>query len=266
MERNADRYTMVAVTLPGFGGTPRPDLPLNTDGTPWRDNALRALSELIDAQGLDDVVVVGNSFGTMVGVQLAALRPDKVKRLINVDGSLFSSVSGSREEQLAQAAETVATQTERLADPEVWRTFNGGPSTLGPPEQESYMARHRSMLYHGMFMATDRTSLIQYWRENLLIDLDAVFRALTIPVLDIQSFRGGNFDEQRRRYEESIIAAGKPDGVKTVYLEDTGHFVMEHRPELFDRMIADYLAGRTVQGLRLEPSGENAVGPDVEGP
>lgn len=245
MQRNSDRYTMYAVTLPGFGGTARPDLPLNSDGTPWRDNALKQLSDLMQSEKMRDVVVVGHSFGTMVAVQLAVRNPDRIVKLINVDGSIYASVSESWEQRLSAAAGIVEQQTRNLADPETWRRFNGGqPDSSRPRTTEPTMPRHRSILYHGMFMATDRVSLIQYWRENVIIDLDAELMKTTIPILDIEAFSAGDLEEQKKAYLQGLQEAGNPSNVTTVFLPETSHFVMEHRPELLDQLIADFLAGK----------------------
>ena len=248
MERNRDRYTMYAVTLPGFGGSPRPELPLNTEGTPWRDNALQRLSQLIDREDLRQVVVIGHSWGSMVAVQLAALRPDRIEKMINLDGSLVMPVKNSRMERLSQAAEIVESQSRKLADPEQWRVFNGGGrDTLKPPAAQPTMERHRALLYHGMFMATDRNSLLQYWRENVLIDLRKAHRGLTAPILDLQAMQGGDYGEKRRRHLSGLKALGaRSNIITTIFLHDTSHFVMEHRPELLDRIVDDFLQGRSL--------------------
>jgi pimeloyl-ACP methyl ester carboxylesterase len=72
MERNQAKYTMYAVTIPGYGGTHLPDLPKDTDRPLWHDNAVKALAKFLDEQKLRDVTVVGHSWGTIIGVQLAA--------------------------------------------------------------------------------------------------------------------------------------------------------------------------------------------------
>ncbi len=131
MERNKERYNMYAVTIPGFGGTVVPDLPLNTDGTPWRDNALEALSRLIDREGLEDIILIGQSWGSMIAVQLSARWPNRVAKLINVDGSLVSQgVLDSSQARLQAASDTITEWSAKLSDPEQWRTFNGGGDTL----------------------------------------------------------------------------------------------------------------------------------------
>src|SRR5262245_28897809 len=85
MERNQAKYTMYAVTIPGYGGTPVPGLPKDTDRPLWQDNAVKALAQFLDEQKLREVTVVGHSWGTIIGVQLAAHRPDVIKRLIAYD-------------------------------------------------------------------------------------------------------------------------------------------------------------------------------------
>ena len=52
-------------------------------------------------------------------------------------------------------------------------------------------------------MATDRKAMLQYWRENLLIDLTSDLQKLTIPVLDIQSFSGKDQKNQKEQYLET---------------------------------------------------------------
>src|SRR5688572_15462381 len=63
MARNNSRYRMIAVTLPGFGGTPVPALPTKQPGRIWQDAALEALETVLKERNLRDVVVVGHSFG-----------------------------------------------------------------------------------------------------------------------------------------------------------------------------------------------------------
>ena len=109
MERNADKYTMYAITVPGYGGTAAPNLPMDTEATPWRDYLLMGLSELLDAYALDEVVVIGHSWGSMIAVQLAALRKDVVSKIVNVDGFIESTswTPGDQEERLAQADQVI---------------------------------------------------------------------------------------------------------------------------------------------------------------
>lgn len=68
---------VVAVDLPGFGRTAPPD----PRAARLRPQA-RFLQRLLDALGWDHAVVHGNSMGGLLGVLLAADRPDRVARLV----------------------------------------------------------------------------------------------------------------------------------------------------------------------------------------
>ena len=95
-------------------------------------------------------------------------------------------------------------------------------------------------------MATPKEVVLQYWRENPLIDLTADLHQLKIPILDIKALRGDDQEEQRKQHLKDLATAEAPSHVRTVFLYDTRHFVMYHRPEVFDRLLTDSIAGRKV--------------------
>lgn len=244
MARNLDRYTMYAVTLPGYGGTPVPDLPRNTEGTPWRDNALAALSQLIDREQLKDLTVIGHSWGSMVAVQLVAKRPDAIVRLVNADGSIESTTwtPTTRAERLAQARQVIESYSTKLQDAEEWRKFNA--VVLPPGETIDRAEVLRLLKRHGSFLATDRGVMLQYWRENPLIDLTGFLKQLKIPILNLKALRGKDQEQQHAQHLKDLQTAGVPSQVQAVFLYETRHFLMDHRPEVFDRLLADFIAGK----------------------
>lgn len=250
MEVNADRFRMVAVTLPGYDGSPRPELPLWGDRPVFQDNALERLSELLDGRGLTRVVVVGQSFGATMALRLAALRPDVVQAVVGVDASPTSPLTRANQsgaERLAEAREVVDEDYAlRLQDPEEYRRFNAA-RTL--PDEES------RLLHHGMFMASDRVAMLHYWRENILQDLNSAFRELTVPYLDVDAIgpRSANPDSVAAAYEAAIQAVGPPEGYRLVRFWQTSHWVHVERPGALGRTIEDFLAGREVQDVGPAP-------------
>ncbi len=247
MERNADHYTMYSVTLPGYGATPDPGLPLDTDGSPWHDNAVRQLSRLLDEEEVREVVVVGHSFGSTIALELAAARPDVVRGIINLDGGITSDRSWFPDDPAARPAaadELTANNVRTYADPEVWRQFNL-PTVLDPD---------RRLLYHGMFIGTGRTAVFQYWRENLIVDLNPILRNLRIPLLDVQVIGPTALDPEatRRGYEEQMAEVGPSDELRTVWVYETFHQILEHRPTLVDEMVATFLSGEVPSDFRPE--------------
>jgi pimeloyl-ACP methyl ester carboxylesterase len=84
-------FTMYAVTLPGFAGTPAPPMP--PEGTSygeltWMRGAYEALVKRIQAEGLRNLVVVGHWLGgTQIALWLAMDHPEWVSGVIIVSGS-----------------------------------------------------------------------------------------------------------------------------------------------------------------------------------
>lgn len=75
---------VIRVDLPGFGLTgPFPDGDHRIAAYP------RLLSGLLDALGVDRVVVAGNSFGGQVAMELALAEPARVDRLVLVDALAY---------------------------------------------------------------------------------------------------------------------------------------------------------------------------------
>lgn len=255
MARHEDKFKMYAVTFPGYGGTPAPDLPKNTEGTPFRDYILAGLSELIEEQKMENVVIVGHSWGTMVGIQAAAQNNKKVIKVISVDGTIESTswVPDNKEEQLAQANSVIETYGPQLAEADAWAKFNG----LGSLAKKETFTREevlQQLKLKGSFMATDRSTMLQNWRENMLTNLTAALHKIAVPILDIQSFSGSKQSDQKASHLSDLQSAGAPENVQNVFMYDTKHFIMYHRPEALDCMILDFIYGKPVGDFAPEES------------
>ncbi len=66
-------YRVIAPDLPGFGEAP----PASEADAPWSD-----VLETMDALGVDRAALVGNSFGGVVALRVAAVAPDRVTALV----------------------------------------------------------------------------------------------------------------------------------------------------------------------------------------
>ena len=223
MTRNADRYRMFAVTLPGYGGARPPRLPFREEGGAWTDNAVNAVVALIEREQLSGVVVAGHSYGAQIAVEVANRLPARVAAVINLDGGItnpvgWDSMSVGERTELARGA-LLQYGENRLFDAEQWQVFN--MTRLADPE--------RAKLYHGWFMATPRDVVMQYWREGIIRDLNAAFRAVRQPLLDVKAIapRIENQDSAIAAHAARITAVGAPLGYERVVLARTTHFFIE---------------------------------------
>jgi pimeloyl-ACP methyl ester carboxylesterase len=85
----AESHDVVALDLPGFGGSAIP-AELSGDAYP------RILGRFLDALGLGPVALVGHSLGGAVASAFAAGQPDRVARLVLVDSAGFNLAPGDR--------------------------------------------------------------------------------------------------------------------------------------------------------------------------
>jgi pimeloyl-ACP methyl ester carboxylesterase len=241
---------MFAITPPGHGGTPVPNLRKNSSQAIWHDNLVRAISRFIDDQSLNNIILVGHSWGSSIAVELATARPDRFAMLINLDGGIENSSwrpNGSKQ-RLDAANKVVETWGKNFEDAEQWRQFN----KISPPAAEM-ITRSDAILWmklYGSFMATSKDVVLQYWRENFLVDLTEKTLSLRIPILDIKCLNGPNQEASRQAHIDNLTNAGIVSKVKTVFLYDTSHFVMLHRPIELDQLIRDFVEGRNVADLR----------------
>ncbi|GAA1493440.1 alpha/beta fold hydrolase [Curtobacterium herbarum] len=81
---------LVLVDLPGWGSSPAPAVPLDVD------ESSQVLVDVLDALGLDRVDVVGHSMGAFVGLHLAVTRPERVRSLGLVSGTTFATAAAAR--------------------------------------------------------------------------------------------------------------------------------------------------------------------------
>lgn len=113
----ADRAVNVVPDLPGYG---RSEDPAATLGIPA---LARTLIDILDALGLEKAVLVGNSMGCPVSLEVAHTAPERVEGVV-----LVSPAGGANNQPLARAVKQLAVDAvresprmARVAVPDYWR-------------------------------------------------------------------------------------------------------------------------------------------------
>jgi pimeloyl-ACP methyl ester carboxylesterase len=78
-------HRCLAVDIPGHGTAEPPARFMTVP------DFAEAIAALLDAEGLHDTVLVGNSMGATIGTELAAARPDLVAELVHVGSAVWAS-------------------------------------------------------------------------------------------------------------------------------------------------------------------------------
>lgn len=96
LERLAKRHRVIAVDLPGYGDSDKPDRAYDMA---FYANVLQDLSNTLKVERAN---VVGNSFGGQVAISFALTSPSRVGKLILADSGGFLKVSDAQRQFFAQ--------------------------------------------------------------------------------------------------------------------------------------------------------------------
>lgn len=248
MERNADRYTMYAVTLPGFGGTEPPAEPEGgtyADG-PWLENAEAAVVSLLRNEGLDRPVLLGHQLGGHLAMRIAAAHPDAVRSVIAVEGMPAFPIGRPGEalapEQRAAVVERAAQQFTRTPEARYREGMKQSVKTMvRDPRRASALA--------DMAAAVPVETAARYHLEMLAADASEEVRRSPTPMLMIATIPptspAGSPEQLREHWS---AAAGQIPQAQLVFFESTLHFVTEDAPADLDRAVAQFVAGEPVSG------------------
>lgn len=214
-------YRAFALDLKGFGGSSKP---AGTYGIAVAADEVRAF---LDALGLPQVVLVGNSMGGVVAQCFAGLYGSRLRRLVLVGtGPYLRDPAGAFER--ARRFRTMEWTRETLAD--VIRPFFLTPPADFPQLVDEALRAGREALVH---LTLSMGSL------NVLPGL----RALPVPTLIVQ----GAQDTIRPPEEGQRIQAMIP-GSQLHVLEGASHTPMLEQAEAFHALLWRFLAAEGASG------------------
>ncbi len=189
MKRHRTEYTMYAITLPGFGGTPL--LPTPAAGspvadTPWTRSALQAITGLLDREHIERVTIVAHwAFASQLALRLALDHPDRVAAVILVSGVLKVHYDVAPE-MMTWTPEQGTRSVERLGN-NWFKTV-----TRRTWDDNNFMSYDYAVNpRRGLFLCREaQAPLLPVWIRYLLecyyIDLTPSLSALLVPTLVVQ--------------------------------------------------------------------------------
>lgn len=220
----AERYRVIAPDMVGFGFSDRPE-GIVYDRATW----VRQAIDLLDALGLAQVDLVGNSFGGAIALALAIAHPERVGRLVLM-GSVGVSfpitealdrVWGYRPSiaEMRSMLDIFAFDRELVTDELAELRYR---ASIRPGFQESFSA---------MFPAPR-----QRWVDALASDEDAI-RALPHETLVIHGR-----DDRVIPLEASLRLASLIDHSQLHVFGRCGHWTQIEHAARFNRLIGDFFA------------------------
>ena len=184
---------------------------------------------VLDALGVTDVAVVGGAWGGMVGVQMAALAPNRVVSLVLINSPLDSWRGMQRIEMAALTA------LLKIFGPK-------GATPLLVPNMLSKTTRkarpERAGAIREMFRSLDRTNICRAARSAMLDrpSLLPILPSLALPVLVIVGSDDGLVPLERARAEAGQI----PDSRFEV-VNGTAHLSAYEAPDTVNDLVRPFL-------------------------
>lgn len=217
----------------------------------WFADYLGDLDALLDHYAQDQAVnLIGHSMGGNVAGIYAGVRPNRVTKLVNLEGFGLAAT------QPSMAPERYAKWLDELREPPTMRgyeTIEGVVSRLmktNPrlaPDRAQFLATHWAApnadgLWEILGDPAHKITGATLYRVDEVL---ACWEKITAPVLwveaqesDLWRWMGGR-DKVRAELDQrrAVIA-----DVKTAVIQDAGHMVHHDQPELLARLIEDFLA------------------------
>lgn len=275
MARNAERYTMFAVTPAGYGGTPPPPMPeaAHTDYAErvWTEALMVDLVALIEREctapgKLGPPVVVGHHLmGDYYALRLAYEHPELVRAVVSLAGQGAAPVPGGNEpEARARYVRESRAPFFRGVSQETWNANTFPASSLSSdPERGARLYAEEI----GVPIATQ----VRYYLEYMSDELETGMGFVQAPVLALQVKSALGFDNLSQAMKDQFVkrfggleearkqvrfggawdtlAQKAPSGVVRLQeFESKGVFLMDDQPEAFDRALAEFVAGLSERG------------------
>lgn len=212
-------FRVVAVDLPGFAGSH--DSPPQGTMEGFGDSVI----EVLDSLGIDKFMLVGHSMGGLITLKMVLDHPDRIERFV-LCGSAASVDAVNRDGALEGLIDVLATENlEQMAEAAIVRTWFA--QGVDSPYYQIGLDAGRGVT---------NEAAIHTLKGVLGWDLNARLGEIKLPTLVI----GGDLD-QAVPTTEMIEVWGRIDGASLAILPGCAHNVHLDKPDLFNRVVADFL-------------------------
>jgi pimeloyl-ACP methyl ester carboxylesterase len=235
----ADRYRLLMPDLRGLGWTEAPAAGYE------KENLARDQIALLDALGIERVKLIGHDWGAFAAVLMSLLAPERVEALVvgNVGlpwpGSRLRALLGSWRflYQLPMLMPFVGPRITRKRG-FIKLMLNGAKKGVFSPEElEAFEAPYRDPVrsfatarYYRTFQGHDAPLVIRgHWRNYRLTVPTLLLYGSGDPVVTPALF--GDYEAYA-------------DDLRIATVDDTGHFIVDARPDFVARQALDFFSAR----------------------
>jgi pimeloyl-ACP methyl ester carboxylesterase len=233
----SDEYRVIALDLPGYGASDRPDAPYTP---PW---FAEVLVQFMDALGVDQVHLAGHSMGGQTGLFLAMAHPERLRSLVLVAPAgfeRFKAGHGRWMKDYWHEERTLEAREEQIRANFVVNVFNR-PSDSVERWIEERVRMRDTAAFRGTSLAVSRSiaGMVDHPTVDRLGEVE-------VPVLivfgtDDHLIPNPIFNGGRTRTIGEYGREQLPDA-ELVMIPGAGHGVQHDAPEAFEEAVRPFLA------------------------
>jgi pimeloyl-ACP methyl ester carboxylesterase len=225
-------HRVIAPDLPGFGESEMPAEEISIRGY------AKVLDALCDSLGVEAPVAIGNSMGGFVGAELALSYPTRVQKLVLVSAAGLS-IEYRRHEPLVTLARLWGVGATWIGARGQAVVTRPRMRRIGMQLLVRYPEKLSPALTYELARGTGKPGFIPALKALLAHSYRDQLPGIEMPVLVVW----GNHDMlvprgDAREYVELIGSNARRE-----MFEDTGHLPMIERPNRFNRLVAEFIAG-----------------------
>lgn len=246
MRRNAAKYTMFAVTLPGYGGTDPFEMPndVRYDKLAWCGSIQRAIQALIDDRGLKEPVIVGQGLlGDYHAMRFGLDHPRAVSGVVVIAGSPLLGFAKPRASAEARAEHVHSSLVPLYAN----QTASQWRAGLMPPTMLSTDQDRAKELFTEL-SRVPRPTMLRYFLEVCTTDLSEELKTAQAPMLAVEALPSGLVAApaavREMLLEQIAWFALQKDGapISVEFVSNSQRFIMDDQPKAFDAAIERFVA------------------------
>lgn len=224
LEGLSDEFRVTAWDAPGYGGSDDPE------GDQWTmaDYTVR-LNGLLDALGIEQVHIVGQSWGGVLAQEFYRHYPERFRSLVISDTYAGGGAQPAEERDATLQARLNALDT--MTPEEMGRRRVG--ALLMPDAPEALVAEVQSVLAE-IHSPGYRMAAIALANANTL----DVHPTITVPTLITAGDHDGIVPPERAREMHKRIP-----GSRHIEIENAGHLPCVERPEIYNAAVREFLRG-----------------------
>jgi len=235
-EKFEKEHQIHLLSVAGFAGTPPTEN--------WSINrTVEEIAEYISQNQLVDPVIVGHSLGGFIAFKLAVDYPDRVSKVISVDGlpyisPIFTRNPGTHVEDMRQQAEQMKNYYTALSPEQMAQTARSGVML-----QAKDKAAHEKILT--MAKNSHATTVGNAMSELMTTDLRDSLSASQVPMLLLGASGAFSTDEQHQ-FAQALYAQQleKAPNATLVMNRKARHFMMWDDPNWLEAQIDEFLGDR----------------------